>query len=185
MAYLTCWHMTELPTEIVEIIERDVQKYDEYTKDSEVRGEQVDKVIRNSKNSWIPSSNWIGGWLWYYIDRINRENFCYDLTDIDGCSIQYTQYGPGQFYNWHQDDGLGALDKEKCRKLSVVLQLSSPEEYTGGEFQLLNEGNHLYMAPKKRGTLIIFDSRARHRVRPVHSGIRKSLVGWIVGPRWR
>ena len=34
---LTCWHMTELPTEIVEIIERDVQKYDEYTKDSEVR----------------------------------------------------------------------------------------------------------------------------------------------------
>ena len=104
---------------------------------------------------------------------------------ISGGEMQYTTYEKGQFYNWHQDDGLEALDKDKCRKLSVVLQLSSPEEYTGGEFQLLNERNNLYMAPKKRGTLIVFDSRSRHRVRKIHSGVRKSLVGWVVGPRWR
>ena len=205
MANLTCWHMTELPTEIVEIIERDVQKHDEYTKDSEVRGEQVDKVIRNSKNSWIPSSNWIGGWLWYYIDRINRENFCYDLTDIDACTIQYTQYGPGQFYNWHQDadidifykpeiiPGSGnnmsqdqvTLNGEYVRKLSFALQLSDPTDYTGGEVQFLDNSGGTYFAPKQRGTLMVFDSRTKHRVRKVKSGLRKSLVGWVVGPRWK
>ena len=205
MANLTCWHMTELPTEIVEIIERDVQKYDEYTKDSEVRGEQVDKVIRNSKNSWIPSSNWIGGWLWYYIDRINRENFCYDLTDIDACTIQYTQYGPGQFYNWHQDADIDVfykpqitpgsgnnmsedqvtLNGEYVRKLSFALQLSDPTDYTGGEVQFLDNSGGTYFAPKQRGTLMVFDSRTKHRVRKVKSGLRKSLVGWVVGPRWK
>ena len=65
MAYLTCWHMTNLPTEIVEIIEKDLQKHDEHAQDSQIQGAQVDKVIRNSKNLWVPTSHWIGGWLWY------------------------------------------------------------------------------------------------------------------------
>ena len=97
MAHLSCWHMTDLPTDIVEIVERDLQKYDEHAHDSQLTGEEVDKVIRNSKNLWIPTANWIGGWLWYYIEKSNRENFCYDIVDIDNCHIQYTQYGPGQF----------------------------------------------------------------------------------------
>ena len=205
MAFLTCWHMTELPTEIVEIIEKDLQKHDEHAQDSQIMGAQVDKVIRNSKNLWIPTSNWIGGWLWYYIDRVNRENFCYDLTDIDGCSIQYTQYGPGQFYNWHQDADIDTFYKpqltpssgqnmsqdqvtlqgEYVRKLSFALQLSDATDYTGGEVQFLDNSGKTYFAPKQRGTLMVFDSRTKHRVRKVKSGLRKSLVGWCVGPRWK
>ena len=197
--------MTELPTEIVEIIEKDLQKHDEHAQDSLIHGEEVDKVIRNSKNLWIPTSNWIGGWLWYYIDKINRENFCYDLTDIDGGSIQYTQYGPGQFYNWHQDAGIDlfykpqltpssgmnmsqdqvTLNGEYVRKLSFALQLSDPTDYTGGEVQFLDNSGGTYFAPKQRGTLMVFDSRTKHRVRKVKSGLRKSLVGWVVGPRWK
>tara|TARA_B100002019_G_scaffold27460_1_gene21358 strand:- start:1553 stop:2005 length:453 start_codon:yes stop_codon:yes gene_type:complete len=145
----------------------------------------LDLNTRDSKTAWISDNNWVVNFCMAYVLKANRENWQYDIDGIDGGEMQYTTYEKGQFYNWHQDEGLEALDKEKCRKLSVVLQLSSPEEYTGGEFQLLNERSHLYMAPKKRGTLIVFDSRTRHRVRPVHSGIRKSLVGWIVGPRWR
>ena len=118
------------------------------------------------------SSNWIGGWLWYYIDRINRENFCYDLTDIDACTIQYTQYGPGQFYNWHQDADIDVfykpeiipgsgnnmsqdqvtLNGECVRKLSFALQLSDPTDYTGGEVQFLDNTGGTYFAPKQRGT---------------------------------
>ena len=40
-------------------------------------------------------------------------------------------------------------------------------------------------APKQRGTMIVFDSRVRHRVRKIKSGTRKSIVGWVVGPRWK
>jgi len=205
MAYLSCWHMTELPTDIVEIIERDLQKHDENAQDSQITGALVDKGIRNSKNLWIPTSNWIGGWLWYYINKINRENFCYDLTDIDNGTIQYTQYGEGQFYNWHQDADLDsfykpqlipgsdtnmsqdqvALNGEYVRKLSFALQLSDPTDYTGGEVQFLDNSGETFFAPKQRGTLMVFDSRVKHRVRKVRSGLRKSLVGWVVGPRWK
>ena len=143
--------------------------------------------------------------MWYYIEKINRENFCYDLTDIDGSSIQYTQYGPGQFYDWHQDADIDSFYKpqlvhgsgqnmsqdqvilkgEYVRKLSFSLQLSDPNDYTGGEVQFLDNSGKTYFAPKQRGTLIIFDSRTKHRVRKVKSGLRKSLVGWVVGPRWK
>lgn len=205
MAFLSCWQMTDLPREIVEIVERDLQVYDESAQDSSLAGNQIDKGIRNSKNVWIPTTSWIGGWLWYYIDKVNRENFCYDLTDIDGGSIQYTQYGAGQFYNWHQDSDLDtfykpqrvassngncsddkvALSGEYIRKLSFALQLSDPTDYTGGEVQFLDNAGRTFFAPKQRGTLMIFDSRTKHRVRKVRSGMRKSLVGWVVGPRWR
>ena len=33
--------------------------------------------------------------------------------------------------------------------------------------------------------MILFDSRTQHRVLKVKSGVRKSIVGWTVGPRWR
>lgn len=205
MAFLTCWHMTELPTEIIEILEKDLQQFDTSTQDSQILGDGVDKVVRDSKNSWISTSHWIGGFIWHYIQRVNRENFCYDLTAIDGENIQYTQYGPGQFYNWHIDAGLNSCYKpqqivssstniaqdlttvqgEYVRKLSFSLQLSGPNDYTGGEVQFLDFSGNTYFAPKQRGTLIIFDSRTKHRVRKVRSGLRKSLVGWVVGPRWK
>jgi hypothetical protein len=205
MSFLSCWHITGMPDEVVTILQNDLQNYDKEAKQSELYGSEVDKVIRNSSNVWIPTSHWIGGWLWYYIDKINRENFCYDITEIDGGSIQYTQYTEGQFYNWHKDADVDILYKPKevpssgciltedkismsgeyVRKLSFILQLSNPSDYTGGEVQFLDNRDKTFFAPKQQGTVIVFDSRTRHRVRKIRSGIRKSIVGWVVGPRWK
>ena len=74
---------------------------------------------------------------------------------------------------------------ESVRKLSFVVQVSNPDDYEGGNLQLLDEADNSYIAPRKRGTVILFDSRTRHRVLPVKSGLRKSVVGWVVGPRWK
>ena len=135
----------------------------------------------------------------------NRENFLYNLRCIDGESMQYTRYGEGQFYGWHNDAGLAGQYKpvsfgnrsegiaqdylnenvEMVRKLSFVLQLSDPDAYEGGNLQLLDEAGKSYFAPRKRGTVILFDSRTMHRVTKVKSGLRKSIVGWTVGPRWK
>jgi PKHD-type hydroxylase len=194
-----------MPPEIIEILERDLQTFDGNVDASKVLGNQVDTEIRNSENAWIHTSHWITGWLWYYIQKMNRENFQYNITDIDGGSMQYTHYGPGQFYNWHTDGDLDLYYKpevsaasgvnqgnenvilagENVRKLSFSLLLSDPKDYTGGEFQFLGANGKSFLAPKQRGTLIIFDSRTKHRVRKVRSGVRKSLVGWVVGPRWK
>jgi PKHD-type hydroxylase len=209
MANLAQWFVTDIPKEMTEIIYNDLKKYDSETHESEIMGAQVDKVIRNSKTFWIPTSHWLGGFIWYYVSKANRENFLYDIEEIDGGSIQYTQYEEGQFYNWHIDAGLDTcykpqivsfggytsqgfilpdktvVDNEKVRKLSFSLQLSEPTEYTGGEVQFLDNSGKTFFAPKQRGTLIIFDSRTHHRVRKVKSGLRKSLVGWAVGNRWK
>jgi PKHD-type hydroxylase len=208
MAFQTLWYQTDLPKDIIETIEKDLKVFDEQAQDSSVGhggpGE-IDKVIRNSKNVWIPTSHWIGGFLWHYVQRANRENFVYDLTCIDGETLQYTQYGEGQFYNWHIDAGIDSfykpqlisssaqniaqdqinLNGECVRKLSFSLQLSDPEDYRGGEVQFMDMAGKSFFAPKQRGTIIFFDSRTPHRVRKVKSGMRKSLVGWVVGPRWK
>ena len=93
----------------------------------------------------FPLTNWVGGFLWHYIERANRENFLYDLRCIDGESMQYTRYQEGQFYGWHNDAGLATQYKpvtvgnradglgksimneniEQVRKLSFVMQLST------------------------------------------------------------
>tara|TARA_Y100000004_G_scaffold77892_1_gene87651 strand:+ start:1704 stop:2324 length:621 start_codon:yes stop_codon:yes gene_type:complete len=206
MAFQSVWYFSDLPTEVVEIIESDLSaNFDDAMGDSRLMGDALNKDKRNSQNAWVPSHHWVGGFLWHYIMRANRENFLYDLRCIDGESIQYTRYREGQFYGWHNDAGLAGQYKpvtvgnrieglgqdflnenvEMVRKLSFVVQLSDPDDYEGGNLQLLDEMGKVYIAPRKRGTVILFDSRTQHRVQRVKSGVRKSLVGWTVGPRWK
>ena len=205
MAHLTCWEFTELPVEIIDVVERDIKKFDDEVEDSNLTNNVVDKSIRDSHNSWIPESHWITGWLWYYVEKINRKNLVYDISDFDSGTLQYTHYGPDQYYTWHSDDDVSRLHKpdavistftdkseddiivnsEYVRKLSFSLQLSDPDQYTGGELEFTDNGGKTMFAPKQRGTMVVFDSRLKHRVRRVKSGLRKSIVGWVVGPRWK
>ena len=211
MAYQTIWYFTELPEDIVDILDKDLyNNFDHEMKDSKLHGDKLNKEKRNSKNTWIPTNHWIAGFLWHYVCKANRENFLYDLTHIDGESMQYTRYETGEYYDWHNDAGLltsfkpefnvvgGAsinnedahsdyLNKqtEYVRKLSFTLQLSDPDDYEGGNVELISEANQNYIAPRQRGTIILFDSRTQHRVNKVTKGTRRSIVGWVVGPRWK
>ena len=213
MAYQSIWYYTGLPKDIVNILDDYVsEKFDSEMKDSELIGRHKDKNKRNSENAWINTNHWIAGFLWHYVNKANRENFLYDLTNIDGENLQYTKYSEGQFYNWHNDAGINNYYKpqyvansgnsnddsdnlqvtdflktscELVRKLSFTLQLSDPDEYEGGNVQLIDEAGRSYIAPRQRGTIILFDSRTQHRVIKVKKGVRKSIVGWVLGPRWR
>jgi PKHD-type hydroxylase len=206
MAYQSIWYFTDLPKDIVDIIEKDLtEKFDLSMGDSKLQGDALNKEKRNSQNAWIPTHHWVAGFLWHYVQRANRENFLYDLRNIDGESLQYTRYGEGQFYSWHNDSGLSTHYKpqsvgnrseglandfvneniELIRKLSFSLQLSDPDDYEGGNVQFIDDSGKSYFAPRKRGSIILFDSRAQHRVLKVTKGVRKSIVGWVVGPRWK
>ena len=212
MAYQSIWYFTDLPKDVVEILDKDLyDNFDNQMQDSKLHGDALDKVKRNSKNTWIPTTHWISGFLWHYVQKANRENFLYDLTHIDGETMQYTRYGEGEFYNWHNDSSIAVHYKpqttgiaggesvnnqdahidflnektELVRKLSFTLQLSDPDEYEGGNVQLLNDGGKKYIAPRQRGTIVLFDSRTPHRVLKVTKGTRRSIVGWVVGPRWK
>lgn len=158
--------------------------------------------IRSSKSVFLNSQNWFTGMLYYYADLINRRIYQYDIVGYDGDTVQYSEYDPGDFYTWHSDDinklptvhdytpRTGTPEQptptEYVRKLSLSLQLN--DDYTGGELQLYQPclgKTSMETIPIERGRLTIFDSRTLHRVRKVKTGTRKSIVGWIVGPRWK
>lgn len=212
MAYHSTIFETNIPDTIINEIEKEFSSNLEFKQSGMYQSNNnpnlIDNNIRNSSSAWIQTNNWVAGFIWYYIQRANNENFRYDITNIDSESIQYTRYRTGEYYKWHADTGCFLYknvvpatshvdyvdtyieqkikaDEDICRKLSFSLQLSNPEEYEGGELQLMTEGLQTYFAPKKRGTIIIFDSRSMHRVKKVKKGIRKSLVGWVLGPRWK
>ena len=205
MAFQSIWYFSDIPEKIIETIEEDLtDNFQQQMGDSRLMGDALNRDKRNSKNAWVPTTHWTGGFVWHYIERANRENFLYNIRNIDGESMQFTQYGIGEFYGWHNDAGLSGQYKpvsvgnhhegrahdylneklELVRKLSFVVQLSDPDDYEGGNLQLLTEDGKSYFAPRKRGTVIVFDSRTQHRVLKVTKGVRKSLVGWVVGSRW-
>ena len=61
-----------------------------------------------------------------------------------------------------------------ARKLSLVLELTDPSEYEGGQLQLNN--GHPMDTEQLRGRLFAFPSFMLHRVTPVTRGTRRSLV---------
>ena len=71
---------------------------------------------------------------------------------------------------------------ELVRKLSFSIQLSDPDDYEGGNLQLLDEGGSNYLVQDREDVSVLFDSRTQHRVLKVTKGTRKSIVGWVVGP---
>jgi PKHD-type hydroxylase len=206
VAYQSIWYFSGLPDKVIESLEEDLESnFGDQMGDSKLMGDALNKDKRNSKNTWVPTTHWTAGLVWHYIERANRENFLYDIRNIDGENMQYTEYGVGEFYGWHNDAGISCHYKpvsvgnhderrekdfiqenlELVRKLSFVVQLSDPEDYEGGNLQLIAEDGKSYFAPRKKGTVIVFDSRTSHRVLKVTKGKRKSLVGWVVGPRWK
>jgi len=113
---------------------------------------------------------------------LNSKYYRFDLTCIND-QLQYTiyHYKDHDKYDWHCDTGANC---NSTRKLSLVLLLSDPEEYQGGNLELLMDKTPVSLRPKK-GTVIAFPSFRLHRVTPVTGGTRRSLVTWVTGPPFR
>jgi PKHD-type hydroxylase len=124
---------------------------------------------------------WLYERVWAAAQECNRRFFCVDIYGIEG-NIQLARYdGADQgFYNWHTD----FADIAPLRKISISIQLSRPEDYEGGDLELLFRSQPLKLE-KTRGAFIAFPSFTLHRVTPVTRGTRWSLVAWIHGNRWR
>jgi PKHD-type hydroxylase len=143
---------------------------------------QLDESIRKSKIKWIhhdDKSWWLYDKLANYIQEANK-SWGFTINSIID-SIQYTEYYEGGgHYDWHADLGPGLSN----RKLSCVLQLSDPGEYEGGELQM-NVGGSILSVPKELGLICFFPSFLLHRVTPLTSGVRTSLVTWLCGANLR
>jgi len=148
---------------------------------------------RKSNIVWM-NDRWIYREIQPYIRIANQSagwNFEWDWSE----SCQFTKYKLNQFYDWHCDSWNKPYDKPKdpnshgkIRKLSVTVSLSDETEYEGGDFEFdfrqSDEGSNQPQVCKEirpKGSVVVFPSFVWHRVKPVTSGTRYSLVIWNLG----
>jgi PKHD-type hydroxylase len=153
--------------------------------DATVGNGKTNDKIRKSKVSWIShtqKSNFLYDQIAYITRCLNGQFFEYDLFGFVE-DMQYTRYeSDGGHYGWHLDRG-GI--QPAPRKLSIVMQLSDPDEYEGGDLEFWTNGDEPERAKKQKGIIYVFPSYVLHRVTPVTKGTRKSLVVWAAGPKFK
>ena len=152
--------------------------------------EDKSSEIRKSQIAFFEDKNIPLNKLMYDIaTEVNEEHFGFDINNTQ--HIQYSVYKESDLgkYDWHIDTNF-LNNNFTQRKLSIVLQLSDPADYEGGQLELdvndygIDWGDFQQYANQK-GSLIVFPSFIRHRVTPVTKGIRKSLITWVTGANFR
>ena len=73
----------------------------------------------------------------------------------------------------------------------MTVSITDPEEYEGGdlEFDFRNQDEAVQPSIcteiRPKGSIVVFPSFVWHRVTPVTSGTRYSMVMWNLGQKWR
>jgi PKHD-type hydroxylase len=138
----------------------------------------VDHDWRFTHNAWIEKNEtnlWLFDKMLALVMAANKQ-FQYEVDFFE--ALQLAKYEEGMHYDWHADLGPGLMGN---RKLSVTVQLSSPDDYEGGELHLDCQNKEDFIAPKEIGSVTVFPSFMKHKVTPVTKGTRYSLVVWASG----
>lgn len=104
-----------------------------------------------------------------------NETFGERLESIDRVAV--ATYGEGDGLPWHRDDR-DAAGAPSGVVLGLVGILS--DDHAGGELEFLLDGRHI-APPQPAGTMFVFPARVAHRVTPVVSGERRSLIAFAYG----
>ena len=140
-----------------------------------------DSQIRNSSSCPFlitPENFWVFKRICDTVLEANNQWYHFKIHQIIG--TQVLEYKESQYYKFHTDIGTADLSS---RKLSVVLFLSHPSDYEGGQ---LTFSHYAFQTPaQNQGTLVIFPSYMPHTVKPVTKGTRYTLVAWVHGPCFR
>jgi PKHD-type hydroxylase len=140
---------------------------------------QSERIRKSSAVFVAPNkaTSWIFERLGKAVREVNDAVYGFDVSQFRE-GFQFTRYEVGEYYGPHFDIGPGKLTE---RKLSLTVQLSAPEEYTGGELIIYPD----FSASKDQGTMTVFPSFMCHNVCPVTTGVRYSLVSWLAGPPYK
>jgi PKHD-type hydroxylase len=144
----------------------------------------TDSAIRTSRLHWMhwsQDADWIFTRLANVIAKTKVGWYPFSLSHMPE-PIQLTRYlaSEGGHYEAHKDMG---DDVMSTRKLSLVVLLSDPSEFEGGQLEMLGHpGPDKAAHDLLQGTVVAFPSWELHRVQKLTKGERWSLVTWVHGP---
>lgn len=124
----------------------------------------------------------INNMLWNLARTVNKHSFGFEIEEP--VRVQFAVYEKGDHYDWHLDTNWADPTSLYDRKVSIIIQLSEEDSYSGGELELdVAKDQQPFL--KEKGSVLVFPSFIRHRVKPVTKGTRKSLVAWVEGRCFR
>lgn len=148
--------------------------------------------FRSSRVSFINYSkeySWLFNKFNKIIQNVNEEYYNFDLNGYD--FVQYSEYLANEkgHYDYHIDLMMDMIPQKDYdflyRKLSFSLCLNQQgTDYSGGDFKIKTGAEEVSMKLNK-GDMLVFPSFILHKVEPVTEGVRKSLVGWVTGPKFK
>jgi len=150
----------------------------------------VNQEVRTSKTAFF-SLDSLNKWIFERLDEVllamNSQYYQMDVWGYD--EIQYSEYreeDSGE-YRWHMDTNFSSENTEPTggmRKLSMSLLLN--DDFEGGKFQMnLSSEKTPQTIEMVAGTLILFPSFILHQITPVTKNVRKSLVLWLLGNKFK
>lgn len=123
--------------------------------------------------------------LFYAVESANDSNFNFEDNLCVSQALIVNKYEGSEYTGWHVDGFTSDMVPDYYfRKLTIVVQLSAPEDYEGGDFEMFKyhdlskEDKELF---KRRGSAIIIPSFEWHQVTPITSGTRYSTVLFVEG----
>jgi PKHD-type hydroxylase len=151
--------------------------------EEEIKAHRVSNVKFHGRNE---NTAWIFDKLNFIIQASNEQFYNFNLNGYS--EFQYTTYDPNGRYDWHTDMSFGEKfgNDAEPRKLSLTLLLNDDNyDFEGGEFQINNGKEDTPITVDMfKGRVVLFPSFMIHRVKPVTKGVRKSLVVWVLGPKF-
>ena len=150
--------------------------------------ETTDTSYRRSKTRFIysndPTFEWLFDRIWKMGIQVNREWFNFHITNLSYIQLaEYDESYQGE-YKKHQDV-FWINNDQYHRKLTCLIQLTDPNDYEGGDFEVYDLTQYPdAVAIKQQGTAIFIPSFVTHAALPVTKGTRYSLAVWFEGPKW-
>lgn len=115
-----------------------------------------------------------------HLNEVWNELSDFFKIDIDFVEpYEYKRYTTEDFFGKHVDNYY-SLTTSLDRKITMSIQLSSSDEFEGGELDVLGK-----KIKSSKGSIVCFPSFFPHAVSKITSGIRRSLIGWAWGPYWK
>lgn len=156
------------------------------TEEAMLVGHNREKKLRIAELVWMDEVDGLGWVMERLIELVRKSNtnqYDFDLREFaESPQVASYKASAGGHFAWHSDIGDGPTAGK--RKLTLVLQLSKPNSYEGGNLEIM-PGAHALATSRAQGCVSIFPSYTLHQVTPVECGIRHSITLWAHGPAFR
>lgn len=149
----------------------------EFTDGKATAGELLQKVKKNQQIRWDhPVMTKITGLVMQALGR--SDAFMSVAHPRRLASMLVSRYQPGMAYGAHVDEPIMNEPNHVRSDVSFTLFLNEPDTYEGGELALdTGSGETAFKLPAR--SAICYPTGQLHRVRPVESGERLAVVGWV------